>query len=120
MLEQASSKGSTDCYEFFTPCVHAQQSLQIAHSEAGPTLLRVCQALCAFAVLAQRVGNYRVKEGFMPWHSLSPSCSLCTHRGRPSGSVPTGCHALHRVEAASGPALPSSSRVARLSSAPML
>lgn len=104
----------------FAHCVlHAQKSLQIVPSEAGPTFLYVCKALSALAVLARRAGNYRMKEGFMPWHSLSLSCSACTHRGHSSGSVPTGCHALHRMEAASRPVLPSSSRVGRLSCAPM-
>lgn len=51
--------------------MHAQKSLQTVPSEAGPILLYVCKALGTFVALAQRAGNYRMKAGFMPWHSLS-------------------------------------------------
>lgn len=78
-LSEQAQKALHTTMNFFTLCMHAQKRLQIVHSGAGPTLLYVCRALCAFAVLAQRAGKYRMKEGFMPWHSLSVSCSACTH-----------------------------------------
>lgn len=81
-----STWGFTHYCEFCTLCVHAQKSLQVVSCLGqGPTLLLPCKALSTYDTLTQKADNYSMKEGFMPWQSLSLSCSACTYRSWSSG-----------------------------------